>query len=779
MNRLQIFLYQFKLPIILCTLIFFLYINIFMWFFTPFTYHEYVWRPDSRAIISQVMDNSPVAQLLLPGDQLVAVDNRPVRRMQLMYPLPLKTEYQFTIMREGELNEVIVPVAAQPNALGVGHRLPAGILAFAGWLMGSVILWFAQRDNRQALYVGSVFLLAATTLIGIQGSLFGIPGAWVGGHLLIFPLAVGWVYLGLVPYQEPLSGSLARFLQQLFVVALGLSIMALVEGLVLFPNATSVQELTGISLYSLGFLLSASALLIAVVILVARTIRLPKDSYQRQQLYILAIFMSIGVLPTVLLTIIPRAIFDVVFIPFPLAISLLIFIPIGYFYIIYRRGMLALDIIFSQTAVFMLLALGLLFVYGIGLYLLQSQFAINPTAILPASLWFLPVMFVAIYSRDRVQSVVQGLFFGGVTQNQSIPLFASALSSNPEITTLRQMVERLATDFRVHQALLVLQNHQGLFLPAAQVNVSNAFAQYQLAPFTQPLLRSERKQSPEHALLQTYEWAEIILPVIVREQQVGFLAMSRPLPDGYYNAEQVTFLSRITDMIAVGSEAITLFEASRKLSLELLNSKEEERRQLAGNIHDGPLQNLVFVTQSLRDMVRDYDCPQMLTAQLTEKTTHLQNIIVELREVCVGLYPPFIEQGLKFITQTLTQKFEDEHGLQIELCTPPFDDALLSPKVARTVYHVLLESLTNVTKHAQTKEVMITLDYTEELVSLSIVDRGVGFNASAHSLSELMRHLHTGVIGMFEWAEMVNGTLSIEQNKLQGTSVILQIPLLV
>lgn len=777
MKAVTALLFQFRLPIVLITLGFILYTNIFMWFYTPFTYYEYGWRPDSQAIVYTVLESSPVVELLEVGDRILSVNDHPVQRTKLVYPLPAQSFYDLTIQRDTEILQVSVPTSPQPNSLGIGHRLPAGIISIAGWLMGALILWFAQRDNRQAIQAGSIFLLAGATIVGIQGALFGIPGTWFVGQPLVFFLAVGWLYLGTMPRSEPLTGRTRQIFKWLFMLATVLAIMAVFEGMFLFPRLTSFQEIIGISIYSLGLLIAALSLIIAVAIMVARAFGMPKKSYQRQQVHILIVFMAIGVLPAVVLTIIPRVLFDTVFLPFPLAISLLGFIPAGYFYVIYRRGLLGLDIIFSQTAVFMILALLMLAVYGTGLFVLQSRFDFDHKAITPATLLFLPMLLFTLYVSDPIQRSIQGIFFGEVIHNQSIPLFASALSSNPETTTLQNMVEHLAEDLQVRQAVLVLKNRYGRFAPVAQINTAVSRQIQQLETFLQPLLRSVHQDTNPNHLFQIHAWAEILVPIVVRGDQIGYLALARPNLDGYYNLEQVTFLSRVADMIAVGSEAINLFEASRKLSLDLLSSREDERREIASRIHDGPMQGLILVTQHIRDIVHGFALDPNLSGELTGKVTHLQDVIISLREICAGLYPPFIEQGVKFIAETLTQKFSEEHALKIKLTTPILDDVMVSAKVLRVLYHVLLESLTNIVKHAQTQEVCIQLDYSDDEIFLSVADQGVGCSLTRYSVSELIRGWHIGVVGMFEWAESVNGSLSIQQNEPHGTKVILQVPL--
>lgn len=777
MNQLDSFLFRFRLPILLVVLVFVFYTNIFMWFFTPFTFHEYYWQLDSRAVVTRILSDPPDTLPLEVGDQILQVNDQPVRRMRPVYPLPMQTEYKLTIQRGTDIQDVLVPISAQPNPEGVGYRLPAGVISFIGLLVGAITLLFAQRDNNQALRIGGIFLLAAVTIIGIQGGLFGVPGAWLGGHPLVFFTCIGWLYLGTVPQSEPLSARVRRLFKWLFVLAVILASLAVFEVLVLFQQATSFQEIIGISLYSLGFFLSALCLLVAFLTIALRAFKKYDSPYHRQQIRILMVFVSIGVLPAVFLTILPKTLFDVVFLPFPVAISLLGFIPAGYFYVIYRRGFLELDIIFSRIAIFMILAMIMLLIYGLGLYVLHSQFNFSTEAIMPATLLFLPVLVMTMYSRGPIHSTVQTIFFGQVTTNQAIPTFASALSSKPEISTLQDMVEHLVSDLQTQKAVLLLKDRYGVFVPVARVNSQNRERLAQVTPFYRPQLRSIRGKGSENVLFETYPWAEILLPIIIRDQQVGFLAMANPAPDGYYNAEQVAFLSRAADMIAVGSEAITLFEASRKLSLELLGSREDERRHMASDIHDGPVQRLVFLTQNIRNIRHKAELPPAVSEQLKGEVDELQDIVMELREICAGLYPSFIDQGVKVIAETLTQTFTEEHNLHITLLAPEWDDAMVPPKLCRTVYKVLLESLTNVVKHAQTQDVCIELDYTDSHVLLSVADNGVGCQLPIYSVSELIRSFHTGIVGMFEWADLVNGSLSIQQNEPRGTVVRLEIPL--
>jgi Zn-dependent membrane protease YugP len=107
-------------------------------------------------------------------------------------------------------------------------------------------------------------------VIGIQAGLEGAPGAWIGGHVFVFPLAVAFAQLGLIPRNNSLSHRVRWAVKLAVFLAVSLSILAAIEVLLLFPRLTSFEEMVGISLYSLGILLAAVGLLVSVITLVVR-----------------------------------------------------------------------------------------------------------------------------------------------------------------------------------------------------------------------------------------------------------------------------------------------------------------------------------------------------------------------------------------------------------------------------------------------------------------------------------------------------------------------------
>jgi signal transduction histidine kinase len=770
-------LFKYRKAAILTAVLFCGYVAFSLWFVVPFTDFDFFWRPDDRMAIREVPDTSLAAAYLEPGDIVLAIDGAQVHRSASIYRSLSKPSYEYTIQRGNEVLVVNVPVSATRAWMGLLVRLPTIVLVITFLLASFVVIRFAREDNPAAIRVASIFLLSAISLMALQGELMSVTGAWVG-RFLWFPTIVSVLYLGFVPHISPLSSRVDQFFRYALIMAAILGVVSFLEAAILFPVHNSFDRLVGFGPYTFSLLLSGFAWITVLATLIARTFSVSTTRYEQQQIRILLFFLALAIVPISFLTLIPRALLDTVLLPFPIAIALFVLVPAGFFFVIFRRGYLNLDPVFSKTAIFLTTAFILLTLYGAGLYLISHQFNYGTNLMLPATLLFLPILLLANYVNQPVDDWISQLLFGPIITNRSLPEFVTTLRTKPELRTLESIVKRVALDFQLPQVLLVLVNEDGVLTSVAQINVNGWETEDAVGfeTFYKPLLQSDMSLKASHGLFGRYPWLELLVPVILRHEQIGLLAMSRP-KDGYFNAEQVAFLCRVADIIAVGSEAIFLFEASRKLSLQLLSAQETERKNLAVQIHDRPLQMITFAHHSLRRILTNpANCRPEAAEILAEQSESLQQAMNELRQICAGLYPPAIDQGLDLVILEVASHFEQLFGLQIDRAIALAPDTPSSPEIATVVYRVLTEALNNVVKHSQTCQASIRLRCLNDRLLLVVADQGVGSSMPLLSIAELTRRQHMGIRGMQEWARLVKGKLSFEPNRPQGTKVILEIP---
>lgn len=784
-------LYRGKTAVIVGSLTLILYTNIYLWAFLPFTDFEFNWQPDSKLHVYGGFDEEALsATLLQEGDLIIAIDGKPVNRAGTIYSVSRKDVYEFIVDRGGETLILDVPFPSNPGALATSMRLPSGILSIVTWLVAVVVLHFAYQENHQALHLGYQFLLMSVFTIGIQGALLNVPGAWLLGPPLMTVAGVGWIYLGFIPRSGPLGPKVHQVFKLLYVAATAFALTSIFENLFLFPRSTSFEEMIGLSLYDLGLTVLGTGLLSTFIILTIRAIRIPK-SYAKQQLIILLFFIGLGILPAVLLTFLPNSLFGVILLPFPISLSLLILVPAGYFFVIYRRGYLGLDLLFGRILPLITLAVVVMAIYGAALYIFGLgalwDLGLQSDSILSATVTFLPVLVVALFlTEKRVNNFINRLLFGlQATQTEIIPQFTNAISLNPEFSTIQNIVQQIAKGFNVNYATLVLSNEQGYLTPIVRFNKNDwrPIHVEELTKFNQPLIRSAVRtaQSKGHPLFDSVSWIELLLPVVVRNEQIGFLAMSRPAPDGYYNAKQISFLAQVTDIIAVGSVAISRYESTRLLLKRLSKAQRTERRKIASQIHDRPLQDIDQTAEKISDIADEayHIPPEKISRNLKEQVVQLDRVSDELRQIMTDLFPPSIELGLTMVIRDITREFREGHDLDIELQIQVPESRYFPTEISMIVYQVMTEALNNVVKHAHSTDVCVSLTQPDSTLTLTVADQGKGCNLPTDFSSDaefLQRH-HFGIVLMMEAAQEIGGTLSVKNNVPRGTIVNLEIPL--
>jgi PAS domain S-box-containing protein len=207
----------------------------------------------------------------------------------------------------------------------------------------------------------------------------------------------------------------------------------------------------------------------------------------------------------------------------------------------------------------------------------------------------------------------------------------------------------------------------------------------------------------------------------------------------------------------------------------LLDQREQERQQIARDLHDGPLQELIAVTFTLQAMLMD-NCAPEIAGPLKAIRTTLQEQINELRAYAGELRPPtLVTFGLVKAIRSHLETFQKKHPeLQLHL-EQSWKGSLLSEEIRLTIFRIYQESLVNIAKHARATEVTIQLEKTENQIILEIEDNGVGFKVPKDWL-DLIQYKHLGLVGMRERAEAIGGRLELQSKPGEGTLLILIVP---
>jgi signal transduction histidine kinase len=173
-------------------------------------------------------------------------------------------------------------------------------------------------------------------------------------------------------------------------------------------------------------------------------------------------------------------------------------------------------------------------------------------------------------------------------------------------------------------------------------------------------------------------------------------------------------------------------EADRTdLALRNLLASDRERREIAADVHDGPVQDLAGVSYAL-SAVRP-SVPEAQRATVDRMITAVRSAVASLRRLMVQIYPPDLSgPGLGAALHDLAGPLR-ERGLTVHVQEDHKPG--MSPSAASLLYRTAREALNNVTRHAQAQTVWIRLDETHcgglPAVRLTVTDDGVGFPDAA------------------------------------------------
>ena len=203
-----------------------------------------------------------------------------------------------------------------------------------------------------------------------------------------------------------------------------------------------------------------------------------------------------------------------------------------------------------------------------------------------------------------------------------------------------------------------------------------------------------------------------------------------------------------------------------------IDASDQERRRIAGDLHDGVVQSLSGTAFSLAAAAERTGGNGSGTAAreaLERGASQTRRSVGELRTLMVDIYPPSLRQkGLESALSDLTASLE-QRGIATELDVTP--GLHLSHDTEAVVYRVAQEAVRNAAAHAEPTHVAVTIEQVDGRVSLTVTDDGRGMPGEASSPSG-----HFGMQLMRDLAADADGELEIEPGPDGGTRVRLEAP---
>jgi signal transduction histidine kinase len=205
----------------------------------------------------------------------------------------------------------------------------------------------------------------------------------------------------------------------------------------------------------------------------------------------------------------------------------------------------------------------------------------------------------------------------------------------------------------------------------------------------------------------------------------------------------------------------------RALSQQLVNTQEEERKNLSRELHDHVAQVLTGLRMELGRIER-------LSATTAPVVAECKKLVDDMfrtvRNLALGLRPSMLDDfGLQAALEWHARDFMSRYGIDVELTADGDVDAL--PDTYRTcVFRVVQEAMTNCVRHAQATRIRIAVTSSAGQLQVSVSDDGRGLDAS-------QQRQGLGLRGIDERVKELNGTMTIARDAPAGTTLRVRIPL--
>jgi PAS domain S-box-containing protein len=207
-------------------------------------------------------------------------------------------------------------------------------------------------------------------------------------------------------------------------------------------------------------------------------------------------------------------------------------------------------------------------------------------------------------------------------------------------------------------------------------------------------------------------------------------------------------------------------------------TQEEARKRLARELHDEVSSSLLLLTQRLDAIISSNRSRH--SQALNEKLESLHSQAVEaleyVRHYAQNLRPRILDDlGLLPALEWMADDMEKNYGIKVHVEVIGSQRSLPT-EVQLLVFRIAQQALSNIRRHAEASVATIELEFGEDNLRMTVSDNGKGFEVPQR-IEDLASAGRLGILGMYERARLLRGTIEIKSELNKGTQVVAKIPL--
>jgi signal transduction histidine kinase len=265
----------------------------------------------------------------------------------------------------------------------------------------------------------------------------------------------------------------------------------------------------------------------------------------------------------------------------------------------------------------------------------------------------------------------------------------------------------------------------------------------------------------------------LTLPLVHQGEPIGQLILGQRAPGEPFTRADRALLGDLARQAGIAAHAIRLTAELQRSRERLVLAREEERRRLRNDLHDGVAPTLATLALAASNVVDAIPTnPSAAVALARELEQEIRNTVGDVRRIVYGLRPPALDElGLvaairESVRPYTRQRPSERERLRVQVEAPD-DLPSLPAAVEVAAYRITQEAVQNAVKHAQARVCTVRLALTDMLL-VEIVDDGIGLSPE-----------HTAGVGlqsMRERAAELGGQCVVEVLAGGGTRVRAWIP---
>ena len=214
-------------------------------------------------------------------------------------------------------------------------------------------------------------------------------------------------------------------------------------------------------------------------------------------------------------------------------------------------------------------------------------------------------------------------------------------------------------------------------------------------------------------------------------------------------------------------------EALEKVSGQLIEAQEKERRRLARELHDDICQRLAMLSLKIEKVTKGWGRGQLSVAnQLEQIWQQCSNLTIDVQALSHELHPSILDNlGLATAVKGFCREVAEQSGVAVEFVGKNIPNSL-PPEVSLSLFRVVQEAVHNAVKYSGQKHFEVRLQGEPGHLQLEVSDKGVGFDATNGPSGGGL-----GLVSMAERIYQVNGTFEIDSRPNAGTRIRACVPL--